>query len=414
MLQLFRVFILVVAFASHSFAQDTTSITFTEENNPVVEQRFIDRYENVFMTKIPTRKMFKLGYLATTYNGIGFNAAFEYKLLPAWSLEATLTSRTNRLESVITIDRFERQLSGRNMFAGIGSRWYFNMNKRIARQQSANNFSGSYLGIAYERSLAAIQSDRPRRHFSLAYGFQSRFLASGFLDFSLGLYCVTPYLSTYETGYAKLPGFTTRNAVIATRSLLGFAFGDWKRHNKGPLCDVLHCDYFVKQHFKIRLPEVNIGLDDQSLRGEVSYERKLGKSPLSVNLGVGNETERTWYGGNSLVLVGEAQFRWYYMQKRRVRRGEASDNLSGLYIGPQFAYNYYRSVVHYNFLVSPQHGVFRNWQTSAGILAGYQQRLFNRLYFDAGVSFSGVSLTERVFKVEYGKLQAKAGIGFAL
>lgn len=284
---------LLVAFAVRSLAQDTISVTFTEENSPVAEQRFIDRYENVFMTKIPTRKIFKLGYLATTYNGIGFNAAFEYKVFPALSVEATLTSRTTRLGSALTIDRFERQFSGRNLFASVGSRWYFEMNNRIARQQSANNFSGSYVGISYERSLTAIQSDRPREHFSVTYGFQSRFLANGFLDFSLGLHYITPYLYLYGNANRVLPGFRIENAVIASRSMLGLAFGDWKRNGKGPSCDVLHCDYLVKQHFKIRLPELKIGIYNQSIRAEIGFEQKLGKSPLSVNMSVGNETERS-------------------------------------------------------------------------------------------------------------------------
>ena len=39
----------------NSLAQDTTSITFTEEAITVKEQRFIDRYETAFMTKVPTR-----------------------------------------------------------------------------------------------------------------------------------------------------------------------------------------------------------------------------------------------------------------------------------------------------------------------------------------------------------------------
>lgn len=407
MLQLFRVFILLVVFVLPSFAQDTTSITFTEENDPVAEQRFIDRYENVFMTKIPTRKMFKLGYLATTYNGLGFNAAFEYKLLPTWSLEVSLTGRTNRTGSAITLERFERQFSGNNLFASIASRWYFEMNKRIARQQSANNFSGSYFGISYERSVAAIQSDRPREHFSLTYGFQSRFLANGFLDFSLGLYYATPYLFLWDRGYKPQPGVHTRNAVIASRSLLGLAFGDWKRNNKGPLCDVLHCDYFVKQHFKIRLPEVNIGIEDQSLRAEVGYERKLGKMPVSVNLTIGNESNLSSGEQNSFATVGEAQIRWYYLQKSLVRKGKASDNLSGLYVGPRFAYNYDR-------IVYRQRRAFNTWHISTGVLAGYQQRLFSKLYFDAGVSFSGTFLEKRLFKLRYGELQAKAGIGFAL
>lgn len=408
MRQLLLVLIPLVACATRSFAQDTTAVTFTEENSPVAEQRFIDRYENVFMTKIPTRKMFKLGYLATTYNGLGFNAAFEYKVLPALSVEVALTGRTNRTGNAITLERFERQFSGNNLFASIGSRWYFEMNKRIARRQSANNFSGSYLGIAYERSLAAIQSDRPREHFSLAYGFQSRFLANGFLDFSLGVYYASPYLSLWDRGDRLSSGFNERNVVIASRALLGLAFGDWKRSGSGPLCDVLHCDYFVKQHFKIRLPEVNIGLESQSFRAEAGYERKLGKSPLSVNLSVGSETAFSSFEIlSSITAVGEAQIRWYYLQKSEVRKGKASDNLSGLYLGPLFAYNYYRTVLR-------GRSAFNTWYTSAGMMAGYQQRLFNKLYFDAAVSFSGGSMRETVFRVNYAELRAKAGIGFAL
>jgi hypothetical protein len=61
-----------------TIAQDTTSITFTEETASITEQRFIDRHESFFMTKVPTRKMFKLGYIASTYNGIGLNLAFKH------------------------------------------------------------------------------------------------------------------------------------------------------------------------------------------------------------------------------------------------------------------------------------------------------------------------------------------------
>ncbi|MBO9611102.1 MAG: hypothetical protein J7619_00320 [Dyadobacter sp.] len=408
MRQLFRALMLLAALPIRSFAQDTASVTFTEENSPVVEQRFIDRYENVFMTKVPTRKMFKLGYLATTYNGLGFNAAFEYKVLPALSLEVALTGRTNRTGNAVTLERFERQFSGNNLFASIGSRWYFEMNKRIARQQSANNFSGSYLGISYERSLAAILSNRPRELFSITYGFQSRFLANGFLDFSLGLYYASPYLFMWDRGYLPSRGFQAQNAVIASRALLGLAFGDWRRNNKEPLCDVLHCDYLVKQHFKIRLPEVNIGLEAQSLRAEAGYERKLGKSPLSVNLSIGSEMNlSSWETRSSITAVGEAQIRWYYLQKNQVRKGKASDNLSGLYLGPRFAYNYDR-------IVFRGRNPFNTWNAAAGILAGYQQRLFNRLYFDAAIGYSGNSMRKSIFKVSYCELQAKAGIGFAL
>jgi len=171
---------------------------------------------------------------------------------------------------------------------------------------------------------------------------------------------------------------------------------------------------FVRRHFKIRLPEVNIGIDNQALRAEVGFERKLGKSPLSVNVSVGNEIDRFPYGGNRILAIGEAQVRWYYRQKHQLRKGRASDNLSGLYVAPRFAYHFYRWVENYDVLVNPRKRVSDFWDTRMGITAGYQQRLFNKLYFDAGVSFSGKSLENRLFKIRYGELQAKAGIGFAL
>jgi hypothetical protein len=180
-----KVFTLILVFTLLSLplcAQDTTSITFSEEAIKLEDQRFVDRYENVFMTKIPTKRIFKLGYTATAYKGTGLTAAFEYKVFPFLSFEAAIYSRTADEGDGIYLERVFRQLSGRNLFASAGSRWYPTMTRRIARQQSANNFTGSYVSFLYERSLGAIQYGHVRDHFSLTYGFQSRFLTSGFLD----------------------------------------------------------------------------------------------------------------------------------------------------------------------------------------------------------------------------------------
>nr|WP_295926012.1 hypothetical protein [uncultured Dyadobacter sp.] len=95
------------------------------------------------------------------------------------------------------------------------------------------------------------------------------------------------------------------------------------------------------------------------------------------------------------------------------KKGEASDNLSGLYVGSRFAYNYDRSVIRFIVPVDPQRGVFSSWDNSAGILTGYQQRLFHKLYFDGTIKYSGASLQRRFLKVNCEELKAKAGIGFA-
>lgn len=399
--------LLLLTTAMH--AQDTTSITFSEEIVSIENQRFIDRYENVFMTKVPTRRMFKLAYTATTYKGMGLTASFEYKVSPSFSLEAAIYSRAAHEGDGIYLDKFFRQLSGQNLFVSAGSRWYPNMKRRIARQQSANNFSGSYVSALYERSVGAIQYGRVRDHFSLTYGFQSRFLANGSLDFSVGLYYLRPFPDWYTFGWPVRSGFQSNNLVFASRSLIGLAFGDWKRTGSGPLCDVLHCDYLVKQHFKVRLPEVNIGLQNQSVRAEIGYERKIGKSPFSMNFNIRNESERsTRYERKDRMgrREIEAQLRFYYLQKRQVRRGKASDNLSGLYLGARFGYRWDYS----NTTGNREMHIRR--KPIVGILAGYQQRLFHKLYFDSAISFSTVDFY-KFGKIRYAEVNAKAGVGFA-
>lgn len=237
------------------YAQDSLKVSFSEEPDSMPQQRFIDRYENVFMTKVPTKRIFKMVYTATTYKGMGLTASFEYKIFPFLSLEAAVYSRAAREGDGIYLDNFFRQLSGRNLFASVSSRWYPNMVRRIASLRSANNFTGTYMSVLYERSLGAIQYGSVRDHFSLSYGFQSRFLSNGSLDFSFGLYYLRPFPEWYSQGRQVPSGFRVNNLVFASRSLIGLAFGDWKRIDRGPLCDILHCDYLVRQHFKIRLPE---------------------------------------------------------------------------------------------------------------------------------------------------------------
>lgn len=391
-------------------AQDTASVTFAEETVQFEDQRFVDRYENVFMTKIPTKRMVKLGYTASTYKGIGLTAAFEYKLFPFLSLEAAVYSRATREGDGMYMDSFFRQLSGQNLFAGVGSRWYPTMMRRIARQQSANNFTGAYLSVLYERSLSAIQYGHVRDHFSLTYGFQSRFLTNGFLDFSLGLYYLRPFPEWYTSGRSAPTGFRIHNLVFASRALIGLAFGDWRRTGSGPLCDVLHCDYLVKQHIKIKLPEVNIGLRNQSFRVEMGFERKVRKSPLSLGIAIRNDTYRARSPYDQLLLQGrtelEGQFRYYYLQKSQVRRGRASDNLSGLYAAARFGYRW-----EYDQLDGRQK--YMGSLPMAGISAGYQQRLFHQLYFDSAVSYTGVDLYKGFVKFRYAEINARAGVGFA-
>ena len=83
---------------SMAFCQGDPQIVFTEEYDSLPPVRFIDRYENVFMNKVPTRNIFKFGisqYQQSTpfalFNDKGFkNSAvqlsYEHKLASQFSI----------------------------------------------------------------------------------------------------------------------------------------------------------------------------------------------------------------------------------------------------------------------------------------------------------------------------------------
>ena len=91
-------FLLLVFICWQANAQDSTKITYSQEVDTLQKQRFIDRYENVFMTKVPTRHMFKIG-LSQYYqalpapllddkllNSASLQLGYEFKFLPSFSL----------------------------------------------------------------------------------------------------------------------------------------------------------------------------------------------------------------------------------------------------------------------------------------------------------------------------------------
>lgn len=386
-------------------AQDTLSVSFTQEPGTLVKQYFIDRYENVFMTKVPTRNMMKVGYSNSVHKGIGLNFGYEYKLLPSFSMEATCYVQTNYDNDGIYLTSFNKLLNRQNLFIGAKARWYFDMDKRIKNALNANNFSGKYVAVSYETATAAFYDmpARPRNRdiLGIMYGFQSRFLNHGFLDFSVGIFHVRPNPTIYWRDEDDSNRFTRESIVFATQTSIGLAYGDWKKSHRPPLCEVLSCDEDFGRQFKVRFPEISLGLNRQSFRAEIALEQKLGKSPLTLNVIVGSQTYRSSSEGFSMLdfsLVSEVQLRYYALQKRRILKGKSRNNLSGLYGGPVLQYHY----VYENF-----GRAYINKNLGGGVAAGYQERLFKNIYFDTALSYAIVDWNYNF------EMRAKVGLGFA-
>ncbi|GGB97432.1 hypothetical protein [Dyadobacter sediminis] len=182
---------LAILFSSpFSSAQDSIPVQFHQETDTLVKQRFIDRYENVFMTKVPTRHMFKAAAVGSEVQGAGINLGYEYKLMPAVSVEASVYAQLSRFNSSLANEFIHLDTKRVDIWGSAKLRWYYRMNKRIKKGLNANNFSGGYLALAYEQPLRRDNVFGTKRigGFSLLYGFQSRFFNHGFIDFALGIY----------------------------------------------------------------------------------------------------------------------------------------------------------------------------------------------------------------------------------
>ncbi|GGM93926.1 hypothetical protein GCM10010967_28810 [Dyadobacter beijingensis] len=239
-------------------AQDSIQVSYSEEADTLIKQRFIDRYENVFMTKVPTRHMFKIG-LSQYYQAIAFSLrddriinntslqlGYEFKFLPAFSVAFAGHIPFFDLNTPISASWQNTVIDGQ-------VRWFVGMRKRIRKGLSANNFSGNYIGLFVSVPGTADHFE-PRT--GLRLGLQRRFLNRGFMDFA----------------------FSIRNngdkVECSTQAILGIAFGDWKKIDRVPLCDILFCDTQVRHQWKVRLPEVTVGYYLNRIKAGVAFEQK--------------------------------------------------------------------------------------------------------------------------------------------
>ena len=193
-----------------TFAQgDSVRITHTQETGTLENQRFIDRYDYVFMTKEPTKWMLK-GYISATPlpnlslrgpsneissglpQNVSYSFGYEQKIGKAFSIDLNLTGG------------YSGELFWNYHFASAEFRWFYDMKKRIQKDIQVSNLTGNYLSLKYGQSLPqpsfrplttffeipfilnqATSWYRAGNTFALKIGTQRRFMRRGFIDFSL-------------------------------------------------------------------------------------------------------------------------------------------------------------------------------------------------------------------------------------
>lgn len=321
---------------SSAFAQgsaDSIRITHTQEAGTLEKQRFIDRYDYVFMTKEPTKWMLK-GYTNTSNlfisNHFLFNQIFkifldwrigaEYKITPSFSIGINLAHNKeapfggNQLNySIFFPDRSPIQ----NTWVGSTQlRWYYDMARRIKEGKSSNNFSGNYIALHYEKawhneafeingftkwSSQPGYTDYFSRYYdsqiSLQYGVQRRFFRHGLIDFTTSLnydfhqqiHQTTTFLDGNNANFnpdntKSSTDYTSKGQwSLNTNLKLGFALADFKERTKAPMCDVFRCYEATKNQWKIEWPRIRLSPSSQSFSSSIGYETKITNSSFSLN-----------------------------------------------------------------------------------------------------------------------------------
>lgn len=184
------IFIWVVVINSATvFAQDILLEMSEEELDTARFSSLLTKYNQVIRADEEETELLKIDLLGPILYGLSgidtaehniFTIAYERKFKPIWSWISSVSVRASR-EKVTNI-----------WFIG-GVRNYYNMNKRILKGKSANNFSANYFSATFNTQIRPTESDQ-QVSINLLYGIQRRLGKRGFVDWNVGLEnIVAPY-----------------------------------------------------------------------------------------------------------------------------------------------------------------------------------------------------------------------------
>ena len=388
------------------FAQDSTQVTYSQELDTLENQRFIDRYENVFLTKVPTRHLVKFGFAnlsgspIQTNNGLNesYQIGYEYKLFPVISIGVNLS-----MDQLFPYESTTRLKKNTTYSAGGAIRWYYDMGRRMREGKNANNFNGNYFALVADNFVRFDDpSENKLTKIGIEFGIQRR-IRGAYVVLGIGSYYQNysnNYFQQFEDGSAK----NLTDITLSTHSSFGIAYYDWKRTDKAPNCDILTCDEVVTHQFKILWPNLNISKNITSGSLHMAFEQKLAKSPVSVNAQILANYSNYRFSGNAIIggdnlfeknyqIQPSLQMRYYFLQKRQIKKGTGGNNLSGLYFGPYSDYIKYGSQIPGLKSVDEHLGM--------GLIAGFQVTLLRNFY------------TEFYFAESWNLLKTQPGISTA-
>ncbi|MEM9857452.1 MAG: hypothetical protein AAF843_08855 [Bacteroidota bacterium] len=181
-------FVLLVSSLS---AQDVSISRNSEVMDSTKFSSLIKRYEQIIMADREELALFKIDLLGPLLYALAAEdsaksniarISFEKKFKPEWSWIITTEIQANRLDITELRQR-------------AGARYYFNMQKRILKGKSANNFSANYLSARLNYKRRPVENEN-QVSIDLLFGIQRRLWKYGYIDFDIGIEnIIVPYES---------------------------------------------------------------------------------------------------------------------------------------------------------------------------------------------------------------------------
>lgn len=385
----------------------------TESDTTISKQDTILKYitplDYAFMMHEETSWLLKGGIIfENPFNGrITFKLGFEKRIAKSFTLNLLVNNIVYE-----EIPDYPYPIKG-GIQSSLESRWYYRLNNRIKKNEVAKNMSDNYFafGLGYTHLFlnnnleTSEELDNKSISLFLKWGVQRRFLKWGHADIG-----IKAGLSNNLNNYFS-PSF-----LFTTYVDLGLGITkDKYKLNREKLCPVLKCFEAENYAFKSNLSSLftfsfyKQGLH-LSLAPHIAYERKIGKSPFSINTELlvifGYEKfnidyqENTYKGDNfhwrsSLDLEG----RWYYNLKRRILKGKTGNGLSASYLAAGGRYTYYKSSKYAEGSFTP----------SVYVVTGWQRLFSEHMYYDINV---GLEYDADVYDYIIGVFQFALGYKF--
>ena len=404
---------------STAFAQggtDSVHLSHSEETGTLEKQRFIDRYDYVFMTMETTKWMLK-GYLSASPipslqlrgpsneisgglpSSLSYAFGYEHKIGSLFSIDVGLSGG------------YVYDFQWSSHFASAEVRWFYDMKKRLQKGLQANNLTGSYVGFRYGQSFEipsikivsklvelpfiGNQSNgwyKNSQIFVLKLGTQKRFFERGFADFSLNIGRTTYDLALPNQSSINIPAPKDEWFLFSDVKFgLGFTAAQKTANLKASDCNIWKCFKEENQLFKINIAAPFTLTNRQlSFSLPVSYERKIAKSAWSINtelnLSLSYLSRKALQSfGSQFFVAGSAilvQPRYYYNLKKRIREGKSANNLSGNYFAIMGSQLLSFSDMDYNPIFQVKRET--RWYNTRAAYAtwGMQRRIFEKVFFD--------------------------------